>query len=140
MSHGSNLPQPPQDSLIYEDEWLYVCLALYPMSKGHTVIVWKKPVSDLHNLSDSEYDYLMEVMDIASDALLQTLEVEKVYLLYMDEVRQVHWHLVPRYNEKGFNVFAHEPKKSEDFSLAPALSKAFQIRYQTRKIKIQNKT
>ena len=50
-------------------------------------------------ISDSEYDYLMEVMDIARDALLQTaLEVE-VYLLYMDEVRQVHWHLNPRYNE-----------------------------------------
>lgn len=129
------LPEAPRESIIYEDEWLYVCLALYPITKGHTVVIWKNRIQDLRILSDSEYDYLMEILDIARDALLLALDVEKVYLIYMDEAKQVHWHLVPRYDEQGFNVLLHSPKKTNDFHLAPALRDAFLGRYQTRNIR-----
>lgn len=130
------LPTPKAEAIIYDNEWLYVCLAHYPITKGHTIVVWKKEASDLHNLSDHEYDYLMEMVDVARDALLATCSVEKVYLMYMDETKQVHWHLVPRYNEKGFNVFAHEPKKSEDFSIAEPLRHAFIERLQSRELRV----
>jgi diadenosine tetraphosphate (Ap4A) HIT family hydrolase len=39
----------------------------------------------------------------------------------MDEAKQVHWHLVPRYDEKGFNLLIHNPKEVKDFPLAPLL-------------------
>jgi len=130
----NSLPNPPVETIIYDNEWLYVCLASFPMTKGHTVIVWKNDVPDLHDLTDSEYDYLMEIVDVARDVLLYVLNVEKVYLLYMDEVKQVHWHLVPRYNEEGFNVFAHNPIETKDFSLTPALQNAFTERLQTRQL------
>ncbi|MEK7669266.1 MAG: HIT family protein [Patescibacteria group bacterium] len=132
----SSLPKPPPKSIIYDNEWLYVCLALFPITKGHVVVVWKKDMPDLHDLSDSEYDYLMEIVDIARDALLKTLNLEKVYLMYMDEVKQVHWHLVPRYNEQGFDVFSHEPKETHDFSLVSEVQKAFLERLQIREIKL----
>ena len=67
----------------------------------------------------------MNVVDVTRDAMLAALKVEKVYLLYMDEIKEVHWHLVPRYNEEGINVLAHEPVKTEDFSLAPAIADSF---------------
>jgi diadenosine tetraphosphate (Ap4A) HIT family hydrolase len=129
-------PTPPDESLIYEDQWLYVCLALYPLTKGHTVIVWKPAAADLRLLSDTEYDYLMDIMDSTRDALLEVLKVEKVYLLYMDELKQVHGHLVPRYNERGFDVFVHEPQKTDDFSLTLALQEAFSRRQRTRAMQI----
>jgi len=40
----------------------------------------------------------------------------------MDEEKHMHWQLVPRYNEAGFDVFAYLPKKTKDFSRAPQLS------------------
>ena len=129
------LPTPPPESIVYEDAWLYVCLALYPLTKGHTVAVWKKPAPDIKDLSDDEYDYLMEIIDISRDALLEVLKVEKVYLMYMDEARQVHWHLVPRYNEQGVNVLTHEPAQTNDFSLAPQLQAAFNERRITRNLR-----
>jgi diadenosine tetraphosphate (Ap4A) HIT family hydrolase len=132
----SKLPNPPLESIICDNEWLYVCLALFPITKGHTVVVWKKDLPDLHDLSDSEYDYLMEIVDITRDVLLKTLNLEKVYLVYMDEIKQVHWHLVPRYNEQGFDIFSHEPKETQDFSLIPELKKVFFERLQTREIKL----
>ena len=98
-----------------------MCLALYPLAQGHTVIVWKKDVPDLRDLTCKQYEHLMHIVDLVRDALLKALKIKKVYLLYMDEAKHVHWHLVPRFNEKGFDVFAHTPQKTKDFSFVPKL-------------------
>lgn len=117
----AKLPIPPKESIVYETKDVYVCLALYPLALGHTVVVWKKEVPDLRDLTCKQYEHLMHVVDVVRDALLKTLKIKKVYLMYMDEVKHVHWHLVPRFNEKGFDVFAHAPQKTTDFSFAPKL-------------------
>lgn len=113
----ANLPQPPQKSIIYKDEHLYACLAIESLVKGHTVIVWEKEISDLNLMSDRDYDYLMDTVFAVRDALLKTLGIKKVYLIYMDEAKHVHWHLVPRHKEKGFDIFQHKSKVLKDFSL-----------------------
>jgi len=113
-----NLLIPPKESIIYEDENLYVCLAKEPVTEGHLVVVWKKEIPDLNLLADRDYDYLMDTVFAARNALLKTLGLKKVYLVYMDEANHVHWHLIPRNKEEGFDLFAHEPKILKDFSLA----------------------
>lgn len=115
--------KPPPESIIYDDENLYVCLASFPITKGHTIVVWKKPVQDLNLLQRTEYEYLMDIVDDVRASLLKVLDVKKVYLLYMDEARHVHWHLIPRFEESGFNVFLHEPKETNDFSLVPEIKR-----------------
>ncbi len=114
----SKLPTPPRGAIVYEDAKLYVCLASFPVAVGHTVIVWKAPVSDLHLLKRKDYEYLMDKMDETRTAMMKALKVKKVYLVYMDEANQVHWHLVPRYNEMGYDVLTHKAGKITDFSLA----------------------
>ncbi|NOQ55577.1 MAG: HIT domain-containing protein [Nanohaloarchaea archaeon] len=113
----SKLPKPLVGAMIYDDLKLYACLANYPIVKGHTVLVWKKSVNDLHLLPKRDYEYLMDKVDEVRNALLKTLKVKKVYLIYMDEINQVHWHLVPRYDERGFDIFQHKPSRLTDFSL-----------------------
>ncbi len=121
----SDFPAPLPEAMIYQDEKLYVCLASYPITRGHLVVVWNDPVRDLHTLPREDYEYLMDIVDIARDALLERYGVEKVYLLYLDEANHVHWHLVPRYDEKGFNVLTHSPQKAENFSDAEELKRLF---------------
>lgn len=122
------LPTPPKEAILYEDEKLYVCLASFPITKGHTVIVWKSNTEDMHLLSRKDYEYLMDVVDVTRNILLEKLNVEKVYLMYMDEVKQVHWHLIPRYEESGVNVLTHSPVESKDFLLATTLKSDFEGR------------
>lgn len=122
------LPKPNKKAIIYEDKKLYACLANYPVNRGHTVVVWKDDVSDLHFLSRRNYEYLMDRVDETRDALLKTLKIKKVYLIYMDEIKHVHWHLVPRYRETGYNVFLDKPKRIKDFSLAERIKKNLQVR------------
>ena len=116
-------PKPLPKSIIYKDENLYVCLAKNPLVKGHVVIVLKKEFPDLSILPDRDYDYLMDTVFAVRNALLKTLKIKKVYLIYMDESNHVHWHLVPRYTEKGFDLFQHKPEVLKDFSLAKKIKK-----------------
>jgi len=119
----TKLLEPLTNAIIYEDSKVYACLATFPIVKGRTIVAWKKSTSDLHLLSKADYEYLMDKVDEVRNALLKTLKVTKVYLLYMDEVKQVHWHLVPRYNEKGFGIFQHTPSGLTDFSLVRRIKK-----------------
>lgn len=117
------LPKPPKAAIVYEDARVYACLASYPITRGHTIVAWKRSVRDLHLLSCDEVEHLMDVVDLVRDALLKTLGVEKVYLMYLDEAQHVHWHLVPRYNERGFNVLMHTPTRIRTFPFASTLRK-----------------
>lgn len=84
-------------------------------------MVWKKPVADLHLLSEEEYEYLMDKVDQIRNTLMKALKVDKVYLIYMDEIKHVHWHLIPRYNLMGFNLLKHKPKRITSFELGKKL-------------------
>ena len=105
----------PPDSEFYEDNKLFVALAYDSLTKGHSVIVWRDKVEDINSLSSNDYEYLMDVVNVTRETLKEYYKVEKVYLMYLDEVKQVHWHLIPRYNEKGFNVLNHTPNKLDNF-------------------------
>lgn len=121
----TSLENPTPTSIFYEDDLVYACLADYPLTKGHSLVVWKKPVTDLHLLSPKDFEYLMEIVDKSRNALMKALKVRKVYLMYMDEVKHVHWHLIPRYNKFGFNLLKHNPKKLKSYKLAEDLKNYF---------------
>lgn len=122
-SHDSFLTPP--ESIFYEDTHVYVALAHHSMAEGHTVVVWKNPIEDISDLSSNDYEYLMDVIDVARDSLRELLGVEKVYLLYFDEAKHVHWHLVPRYEIKGFEAFQHDLVVLTTFPKAEELSRVF---------------
>lgn len=117
----SKLPTPIDGAIYYENDFLYVCLANSPITNGHSVVVWKEDTPDIHLLQRHEYEHLMDIVDQARNALLKTLAIDKVYLMYMDEIRQVHWHLIPRYEEQGFNILKHEPSTLIDTKLTTEL-------------------
>lgn len=124
-------PPAPKASIFYEDYVVYAALAYEPLTRGHSVVVWKHDVQDLHLLSEEEYEHLMNVVNQVRDALIEELGVEKVYLMYMDEAQHVHWHLIPRYDEMGYNVFEHKPRRIKTFPLAKKLKERLDIDVET---------
>lgn len=121
----SDLPIAPKDSIYFENDKLYVALAMHPLANGHSVVVWRDKISDLSELSKDDYEYLMDFVDVARNTLIDFYGVEKVYLLYMDEVEHVHWHLVPRFNEEGINALNHAPGEMKEFKDTKDLEKLF---------------
>lgn len=119
------LLEASKDSIYFEDEKLYICLAAHPLAKGHSIVVWKEKVGDLSELPKKDFEALMDFVDVTRNTLMGFYGVDKVYLLYMDEVKQVHWHLVPRFDEKGINALNHEPDEIKEFPDAEGLRKVF---------------
>ena len=119
-------PPTTSGAIFFNDKKVYAARAEGAIATGHVAGDWKKHVSDLGRLNAKDYDYLMRVVDRVRNAMKRALGVEKVYLLYMDETKHVHWHLVPRYNEEGFDVFHHKPKKLKSTVLARKLEKTLQ--------------
>ena len=75
----------------------------------------EKAIKNIKLLPSRDYDYLMDNVFSAREALLKTLKIKKVYLIYMDETKHLHWHLVLRYKNK---VFHEKIQKLKSFSLA----------------------
>lgn len=123
-----DLLTPPKEAIYYEDEKVYVCLASFPITKGHSIVVWKDRKEDIQALHKEEYEYLMDVVEVSRKALRGLYGLEKVYLLYLDEIKHVHWHLVPRYNEEGFNVLVHKPEEINDFSESLKLRNSIDVK------------
>jgi diadenosine tetraphosphate (Ap4A) HIT family hydrolase len=119
------LPEPKEEEIIFNDDTLYVCLARFPITKGHTVVVLKKEYLDLHSVEKDVYTHFMVSVDITRNALLTHYHLEKAYLIYMDEIQSVHMHIVPRYEEQGFNVFNHIPSENTDTSDVEVLKKTW---------------
>ena len=65
----------------------------------------------------------MLTVDRVRNALMKLLKADKVYLMYMDEIKHVHWHLIPRYQMKGIAALKVKPKLTTRFPLVPRLQK-----------------
>lgn len=117
--------ETPKNSIIFEDNKVIVAMAYEPLTKGHSVVIWKGGESDINKLSTEDYEYLMDVVDVTRDTLRKFYNIEKVYLMYLDECNWVHWHLVPRYDEKGFNVLNNKTSRIDNFDEVGQLSNVF---------------
>lgn len=115
----------PKESIIFDDSKVIVALAYESITQGHCVVIWKEEEEDINKLNTEDYEYLMDVVDVTRDILRKFYKVEKVYLMYLDETRWVHWHLIPRYGERGFDVLKHKPEKVADFQDIKDLSEIF---------------
>lgn len=119
----NSLPKPFKNAIIFKDDKLYACLANKPIVPGHVVIVWNKPVIDINLLNRKDYNHLMGAVNDIRRAMIKTLKIKKIYLLYMDEINHVHWHLIPRYDKLGIENLLNKPSKIKDFTLDDKIRK-----------------
>lgn len=86
----------------------------YPVAlKGWLVLVLKRHVESLHELSKEEFMELAELTDRATKILYQELKCEKEYLMCLAETKHfyhIHFHLVAkqkniRKNQRGTKIF-----------------------------------
>ncbi len=117
-------PEPKEGTVFYDDGKVYACLAFEPKVEGHTIVAWKNKVEDLSHLPIEDYQHLMNIVNMARNALLKAYKTTKVYLAYLDESRHVHWHLLPRIEgaKKGFDLMAQPSGELTDLSKVSLLS------------------
>ena len=92
---------------VYEDDKVVAFFDILPISPGHTIIVPKKHVADLEDLSEEELSAMAIAIKKVGKAMMEGLDV-KGYSVFLDNksaanqhVAHVHFHLVPRAEGDG---------------------------------------
>jgi histidine triad (HIT) family protein len=81
---------------IYEDEYIYAFLDIYPQRLGHILIVPKVEVDHFSDLPDLYYSALFQVAKILSPAIQQATGCKRVCTMFSGyEVPHCHYHLIP---------------------------------------------
>ena len=97
---------------IYEDEHTLVFLDLFPITRGHLLVIPKRHVDRLTDLSEEEYLPLLRTLVRACQ---RSERLSRDYNVAVNQGRlagqivfHLHFHIIPRYNTPG--PFATTPR------------------------------
>ena len=96
---------------VAEDENYLAFLDIFPVAKGHTLVIPKKEVDYLFDLDDELYTGLQLFAKKVAAGLKKAIPCEKVGVLVLGlEVPHAHIHLVPMQNEGDLLNFSEKKK------------------------------
>lgn len=91
---------------VAEDENHYAFLDINPVAQGHTLVIPKKEVDYIFDLSDEEYAQLQLFAKKVASAIKSVMPCQRVGVAVMGlEVPHAHIHLIPINEEKDMNFF-----------------------------------
>ncbi|HKM94340.1 MAG TPA: HIT family protein [Prolixibacteraceae bacterium] len=96
---------------VAENDYFYAFLDIFPLAKGHTLVIPKKEVDYLFDLDDETYIGLQVFTKKVALALKKAIPCKKVGVAVLGlEVPHAHIHLVPLQTEQDIN-FANPKMK-----------------------------
>ncbi|MEN9687951.1 MAG: hypothetical protein RL381_963 [Actinomycetota bacterium] len=102
---------------VYENEWCYAFLDIFPANRGHTLVIPKKHVKDIHEADAETYAHVAATAKEVADLLNTSLASDGTTIFQMSReagwqtVFHLHMHVIPRW--KGDSL--HQP-----WDIAPA--------------------
>ena len=112
---------------VAEDENYYAFLDIFPLAKGHTLVVPKKEVDYIFNLDDETYKGLWAFAKKVALGVEKAVPCERVGIAVLGlDVPHAHIHLLPLNNMEDFDFKKKKLKleKEEFIEIATAISKA----------------
>jgi len=92
---------------VYEDDKVVGFFDILPISPGHTIVVPKKHIADVEDLSEEEFSAMAIAVKKIGKAIMDSLGV-KGYSVFLDNksaanqhVPHIHFHVVPRAEGDG---------------------------------------
>ncbi|BAA30098.1 HIT family protein [Pyrococcus horikoshii] len=95
---------PIKENILYEDDTIRILLDNYPANPGHLLIVPRRHVTKLEELSEGEKASLLRGIEIAIEALKKTLNPDgfnvgiNIGKAAGQTVEHLHIHVIPRFN------------------------------------------
>jgi histidine triad (HIT) family protein len=112
---------------VAEDENYYSFLDIFPLAKGHTLVVPKKEVDYIFDLDDETYKGLWAFAKKVALGVEKAIPCERVGIAVLGlDVPHAHIHLLPLKNMEDFDFKKKKLKleKEEFIEIATAISKA----------------
>ena len=113
---------------VAEDDDYYAFLDIFPIAKGHTLVIPKKETDYIFDIEDEEYKGLFLFAKRVAKAVEQVVDCERIGMTVLGlEVPHAHVHVVPI--NTVYDIDFSRPKlkfsEQEFHELASRISKAF---------------
>ncbi|MBC8522607.1 HIT family protein [PVC group bacterium] len=95
---------------IYEDDLVLAFLDVAPLSKGHTLVIPKQAVANMHELSEESGAALGRALVKIASAVVEATGATDYNILQNNgesahqAVFHVHFHIIPKFDEKGLKI------------------------------------
>jgi len=92
---------------IYHDSDIIAILDKYPIDKGHSLVITKKPHEKLTDMSDQEVAELFSKIPKIANAIIKATNADAFSIAQNNGkaakqiISHVHVHIIPRYNNTG---------------------------------------
>src|SRR5664280_1391473 len=116
---------------VAEDENYYAFLDIFPLAKGHTLVVPKKEVDYIFNLDDETYKGFWAFAKKVAIGVEKAVPCERVGVAVLGlDVPHAHIHLLPLNNMEDFDFKKKKLKleKEEFEEIANAIRKAIDLK------------
>jgi histidine triad (HIT) family protein len=114
----------PNGKVVYEDDYAYAFLDIEPLNLGHTLIVPKKHVETIDQMSSEDLAKLSKAIIKVSSSIMKLSDglniLQNNKRVAGQAVPHVHFHLVPRYEGDG-----QKPEWKRKHSITDEQSKEF---------------
>lgn len=98
-------------NIVYEDNEVLAFMDAFPLSKGHTLVIPKRPIENIYELDDETGAKMMAAVTKLSKALRDAFNPKGLNVVQNNgsyasqSVFHLHFHLIPRYDDEydGFN-------------------------------------
>lgn len=102
---------------VYEDDLTLAFLDIYPIQPGHTLVIPKKEVDKLYDLSDEDYQAVMATAKKVARRLQEVLQPARVgYMVEGFDIPHAHVKLIPV--NKGEDFDPRDTRQADDHELA----------------------
>ena len=92
---------------IYHDSNIIAILDKYPIDKGHSLVITKKPYEKLTDMSNQEVAELFSKIQKIANAIIKATNADAFSIAQNNGraakqiIPHVHVHIIPRYNDTG---------------------------------------
>lgn len=92
---------------VYEDDYALAFLDIHPCSKGHTVVIPKKHVTNIEEVETTDWQNLSEALKKTVDKIQSIVKPDGMNVglnnnpVAGQAVPHLHWHIIPRYEGDG---------------------------------------
>ncbi|MGB9600864.1 MAG: HIT family protein [Myxococcota bacterium] len=109
--------------IIYEDDYTMAFADLYPLMKGHTLIIPKRHFTNIYELNDEYATHIFKTTTKVAKKIKEVLKPDGINIHQSNEraagqeVFHLHIHIIPRYIGQRLFIFHIERKRAEENEL-----------------------
>ena len=100
---------------IYEDEYVFAFLDIFPQKLGHTLIVSKGEYDHFSDVPEPYYSRIFEVAKKLSPAIQKATKCNRVCASFVGyEIPHCHYHLIPTFSIEDANFSSVDRASDEE--------------------------